>query len=45
MFHTLRNAMISVTVFYFELFVPRSVESMSEKKRRNKGKTTVEKVQ
>jgi hypothetical protein len=28
MFHTLRNAMISVTVFYFEFFILHIVESM-----------------
>jgi hypothetical protein len=44
MFHTLRNAMISITLLYLELFIPHSVGSLSEMKRRNKGKTTVEKL-
>jgi len=42
MFHALRSAVVSITL-YFELFIPHSAESMSEKERRNTGKTVAEK--
>jgi len=35
---------LSITLLYFELFIPHSAESMGEKKRRNAGKTVVEKL-
>jgi hypothetical protein len=36
---------MSITLFYFELFIPHSVESMSDKTRRNTRKTIAEKVE
>jgi len=44
MIHALRSAVMSVTLLYFELFISHSAESMSEKKRRNTGKTVAEKL-
>jgi hypothetical protein len=44
-FHPSRSAATSITVFCFELFIPHSVESMSEKTRKNTGKTIVEKLE
>ena len=34
-----------ITLFYFELFIPHSVESTSEKTRKNMGKTVAEKME
>jgi hypothetical protein len=46
MFHTLRSAATSITLFCFELFIPHSAESMSEKKRKkNTGKKIAEKLE
>ena len=39
MFHTLKSAVMAVTLLYFELFIPQIVESMSDT-----GKTVVEKL-
>jgi hypothetical protein len=35
---------MSITLFYFKLFIPHSAESMSKKKRKNTGKTIAEKL-